>query len=316
MNATARTTSTDLDALPAPYFYDVVSADGTLLRAWTNDPDCLIDGPTVVLCNGLGTSAWTAPALLDPDAGVRVVSWNHRGTGGSERPSDLRHVGIDAFVEDAIAVMDHAGVDRAVLMGWSMGVNTMFELVLHHPERVSGLFAVAGVPGDTFGTMLAPLHLPKQLSRATAVNITRALKLAGRALTPVARRLPIGRRAVALVSHSGFMLPVADPAVTAKAISEFLTTPVDWYMHLALRTSQHRRVSLSKVAVPTAFVAGTYDVLAGARDMASAAARIDGATYVQLPGSHFLGLERPDEVHALLLELLDRVDTPAPVTEA
>ena len=73
-------------ALPAPYFYDVVSADGTRLRAWTNDPDCLIDGPTVVLCNGLGTSAWTAPALLDPDCGVRVVSWNHRGTGGSERP--------------------------------------------------------------------------------------------------------------------------------------------------------------------------------------------------------------------------------------
>ena len=39
-------------------------------------------------------------------------------------------------------MMDHFGVDRAVLMGWSMGVNTMFELALRHPERVSGLFAV------------------------------------------------------------------------------------------------------------------------------------------------------------------------------
>jgi pimeloyl-ACP methyl ester carboxylesterase len=48
-------------------------------------------------------------------------------------------------------------------------------------------------------------------------------------------------------------------------------------------------------------------VLAGARDMASAAARIDGATYVELPGSHFLTMEKPDEVHALLLELLARV---------
>ena len=192
-------------------------------------------------------------------------------------------------------------------MGWSMGVNTMFELALHHPERVSGLFAVAGVPGDTFGTMLAPLHLPRLLNRAATVNAARLMKLAGRALTPVASRLPIGRRAVALVSHSGFMLPVADPAVAAKAIAEFLTTPIDWYFHLALRTSQHQRVSLSKVAVPTTFVAGSYDILAGARDMASAAARIDGATYVELPGSHFLGLERPDEVHELLLELLDRV---------
>ena len=59
--------------------------------------------------------------------------------------------------------------------------------------------------------------------------------------------------------------------------------------------------------MPAAFVAGTYDVLAGARDMASAAARVPGATYHELPGSHFLSLEQPDEVHRLLLELLERV---------
>jgi pimeloyl-ACP methyl ester carboxylesterase len=300
-------TGTEPDTLPTPYFYDVLSGDGTRLRAWTNDPDCLIDGPTVLLCQGLGTNPWTVPALLHPDCGVRVVSWNHRGTGGSDRPADRRHVGIDAFVEDALAVMDDAGLARSVLMGWSMGVNTMFELALHHPERVSGLFAVAGVPGDTFGTMLAPLHLPKLINRATTVNLARAMKLAGRALSPVAHRLPIGHRAVALVSHSGFMLPVADPVVTARAIKEFLTTPVDWYFHLALRTSQHQRVSLSKVRVPTTFVAGTYDVLAGAKHMAGATERIPGATYVEIPGSHFLTLEKPDQVHRLLLELLDRV---------
>ena len=316
MPATAPSTSIEVDAVPTPFFYDVVSGDGTRLRAWTNDPDCLIDGPTVVLCNGLGTNPWTMPALLDPDCGVRVVSWNHRGTGGSDRPADRRHVGIDAFVEDALAVMDHAGLDRAVLMGWSMGVNTMFELALHHPGRVAGLFAVAGVPGDTFGTMLAPLHLPKLLNRATTVNVTRFLKYAGHALTPIARRLPIGSRAVALVSHSGFMLPVADPAVAAHAIREFLTTPVDWYFHLALRTSQHQRVSLSKIAVPTAFVAATWDVLAGARDMASAAARIDGATYVELAGSHFVAMERPEVVHRHLLDLLARVEHAAGPAEA
>ena len=35
-------------------FDEVLSDDGTRLRAWTNDPDGAIDGPTVVLCNGLG----------------------------------------------------------------------------------------------------------------------------------------------------------------------------------------------------------------------------------------------------------------------
>jgi pimeloyl-ACP methyl ester carboxylesterase len=66
-------------------------------------------------------------------------------------------------------------------------------------------------------------------------------------------------------------------------------------------------VSLSHVRVPTTFVGGRFDVLASSRDMASAAARIPGATYVELRGSHFLQLERPDEVHRHLLGLLERL---------
>ena len=108
-------------------------------RAWTNDPDGLIDGPTVVLCNGLGTSAWAWPALLEPDCGVRVVSWNHRGTGGSDRPADPAPR-RDRGVRRGRALGDGPLRRRpgAVLMGWSMGVNTMFELAVRHPERVSG----------------------------------------------------------------------------------------------------------------------------------------------------------------------------------
>ena len=84
---------------PAPSiaYHDVLSDDGTRLTAWTNDPDGTIDGPTVVLCNGLGTGPWAWPALLRPDCGVRIISWNHRGTGGSDRPGGpgpLRHRGV------------------------------------------------------------------------------------------------------------------------------------------------------------------------------------------------------------------------------
>ena len=69
------------------------------------------------------------------------------------------------------------------------------------------------------------------------------LTVAGKALTPVTRRLPIGPRAVHLVTHSGFMFPVRDPELAAVGIAEFLTTPVDWYAHLALSTSRHARVT-------------------------------------------------------------------------
>jgi pimeloyl-ACP methyl ester carboxylesterase len=288
-------------------FTDVLSDDGTRLRAWTNDPDGTIEGPTVVLCNGLGTNPWFWPALLDPACGVRVVSWNHRGTGGSARPDDPERCGIEEFVEDALSVMDAFDLDRPVLVGWSMGVNTMYELALTHPERVAGMFAVCGVPGDTFATMLGPLRLHRSLAKLVTVNVARAVRLLGPAVSPLSTRLPIGRSAVAAISHSGFMLPVADPATTAVAVREFLKTPVEWYMHLALETSEHPRVSLSRVRVPTAFVGARWDVLAGSRDMATAAARIPGATYVELEASHFLPMERPDELHRLLLDFLGRV---------
>jgi pimeloyl-ACP methyl ester carboxylesterase len=286
---------------------DVLSDDGTRLRAWTNDPDGVIEGPTVLLCNGLGTSPYAWPALLRPGCDVRVISWNHRGTGGSDRPRDPDRVGVEEHVEDALSVLDHFDVDRAVLMGWSIGVNTMFELAVRHPERALALFAVAGVPGDTFSSMLGPLRLPRLAARALTVSLSRGLSLVGGALTPLTTRLPIGPRAIDLLTRTGLMFPLPDPELGALAVSEFLTTPVDWYAHLALRSSHHTRVPLSGITLPTVFVAGTFDLMAGARDMATAAARIEGATYVELRGSHFLQMEQPDRVHALLLELVGRV---------
>ncbi len=284
--------------------YPVTSGDGTVLQAWTND----VEGPTVLLCNGLGTNPYAWPALLDPACGVRVISWNHRGVGGSERPRDLEHVGIDAFAEDAIAVMDHAGLTSCVLMGWSMGVNTMFEVAVLHPERVAGLLAVGGVPGDTFASMGAPIGIPRLARKPLTVNIARLLKVLGRPITRVTALMAIGQRSLDLLVHTGFMRPPADPVLARRAIREFLTTPTDWYMHLALHSSLHERVSLRDIDVPTAFVAGTYDILASARDMRTAAGRIPGATYSLLKASHFLPMEKPNEVHTLLLDVLRRVE--------
>lgn len=309
MSATAATQNAPLRVVPDPdnglalRFYRVTASDGTELQAWTND----VDGPTVLLCNGLGTNPYAWPALLDPDCGVRVISWNHRGTGGSGRPTDPTHVGIEAFVQDAIAVLDDAGIDTCPVMGWSMGVNTAFELAYLHPDRVSGLFAVAGVPGGTFSSMLAPLGIPRFARAAITVNAARLMRTIGKPVSLLARNLPIGPKAVAVLSHSGFMLPVADVELTAATVHEMLQTPVDWYMHLAVETSKHVRVSLRQIAVPTTFVAGHWDVLASAKDMRTASERIAGSEYVEFKASHFVAMEKPAEVHALLLDLLDRV---------
>ena len=283
-------------------FHKVTSADGTVIEAWSN----VAEGPTVLLCNGLGTNPFAWPDLLDPECGLRVISWNHRGVGRSSRPEDESRVGMDAFVEDAIAVLDDAGVDRCVVAGWSIGVNTAFELAVRHPERVTGLFAVAGVPGGTFASMGAPLFIPQFLREPIGVNVARILKHAGPAITPVARRIPMGPISTTVLRYSGFMFPAAKPKDVKRAVREFLTTPVDWYGHLAVAAAEHPRVSLSKIDVPTAFVSGRWDLLASHHDLRSAADRIDGATYVEMYGTHFITLEKPKAVTRLLHDLVDR----------
>lgn len=49
----------------------------------------------------------------------------------------------------AAASLDHVGSERAVVSGWLLGVRMRYEPAHRHPERVAGLGAAAGVPGDT-----------------------------------------------------------------------------------------------------------------------------------------------------------------------
>lgn len=283
-------------------YYDVVSADGTRLRAWTND----VEGPTVFLCNGLGTNAHAWPALLRPDCGLRVVSWHHRGTSGSERPTNGR-VDIDSMIEDALAVMNDAGIESAPIACWSVGVTTAFALAERHPERVKGIFAVAGVPGNTYSTMLSPFKIPDVVARHTMITLSRLGWATNRLVAPLSTNVPWTTFTARLVQATGFIHPKADTENVRKLLSEFATTEPGWFAHLALNTADHARISLSKVKVPTVFISGTWDILTGAGDMRSAADRIAGSRYIEFPGSHFLMIEYPDEIHAELRAFVGRV---------
>ncbi len=280
-------------------YYDVVSADGTRLRAWTNDAE----GPTVLLSNGLGTNPHAWPSLLNPDCGVHVISWNHRGTGGSARPADDR-VDLDAFVEDAVAVMDDAGVATATIASWSAGVTVAFELAGRYPERVNGILAVAGVPGNTFATMLAPIKVPPFIAKKLMVGLARSGGFSGPVIAPLTKRIPWTKATANMLRWSRIINPAADPGELRTLLQEFCTTHPSWYAKLALGVSEHQRVSLSQIAVPVTFLAGKWDMLTGSRDMLSASKRVDGARFRELESTHFIPVEFPkivlDELHLLL----------------
>ncbi len=82
----------------------------------------------------------------------RVVTFDGRGNGRSDRPVGADAYSVRAFVDDAIAVLDAAGVERAVAAGFSCGGVWGTMLAADHPDRVLGLIAIGPAVG------LAPAH--------------------------------------------------------------------------------------------------------------------------------------------------------------
>lgn len=287
--------------------FDFTSRDGTLLRGWANDGD----GVPLVISNGLGTIPEAWPALIAPDSGYDAVTWYYRGTFGSRRPADPRRIRVEDHVDDLVALMDARGIDRALVACWSIGVNIGFEMTQRHPDRVAGLLAVAGVPGGTFATMGAPLRIPRFLRRTVATRTVRAARIAGPALTWLAPRIPVDQRTAWLLSHSGFMLPGADPDLLVQMLRGFVRQDWRWYMELAAAASEHEPMDLAFVECPVTLVAGRHDVITSMHDVLDAAARIPHASITVLPGSHFLPLEHSDLVHGALDELARRSEVAA-----
>ena len=73
----------------------------------------------------------------------RVVTFDGRGNGQSDRPSNADAYAEREFAADALAVMDATRTERAVLVGLSAGVLWGILLAAEHPERVAGAVFIA-----------------------------------------------------------------------------------------------------------------------------------------------------------------------------
>ena len=109
-------------------------------------------GEPVLLVMGLGmasTGWWrTIPVLAQ---GLRVISFDNRGVGRSDRPHGSYT--LAQMVEDSVAVLDAAKVATASVYGISMGGMIAQELAIRHPERVRALVLGASTPGGARHTL-------------------------------------------------------------------------------------------------------------------------------------------------------------------
>jgi aminoacrylate hydrolase len=104
------------------------------------------DAPPVILSPGLGGSAaYWAPNLAALAENHRVILYDHRGTGRSDRA--LRFdVTVDHMADDVLAILDGLSIPRAALIGHAAGGVIGFSIALRYPARLSGLVAVNAWP--------------------------------------------------------------------------------------------------------------------------------------------------------------------------
>ncbi len=115
--------------------------------------------PPVLLIHGFASNVetnWGGTGWVDflRKAGYRVVAFDNRGHGHSQKLHELTDYGAPLMAEDAKRLLDHLGIKRAHVIGYSMGARIAAFLALAHPERVDhvvfgglGINMVRGMAG-------------------------------------------------------------------------------------------------------------------------------------------------------------------------
>lgn len=224
-------------------------------------------GSAVVLIQGLGLSGrfWFRVPEDLAGAGYRVLVPDNRGTGQSDLPRRPWRMGDMA--DDVAAVLEEEGLERATVVGISMGGMIAQHFAIRHPERTEGLVLMATTCGLPHGRLPDPSTLGMLLR------------------SPFARGAEANRNLIRL------LLP-EDEAHRAKelfadwpqAFAEEGRRPRTFFMQLGavlLHSTGHR---LRDIRCPTVVVHGEKDVLVPHRNAEIIAQRIPGSRLHSLRG--------------------------------
>src|SRR5262249_14547876 len=125
---------------------DFLDRDGVRIAYEVHNPGGAQTG--LLLSHGFGaTSGMWQHNVAALSADRPVVAWNQRGHGDSDSPGDPTAYGHEQCLADMAALLDAVGLDRAILVGMSLGGYLSLMFTLAHPGRVAGLVLVDTGPG-------------------------------------------------------------------------------------------------------------------------------------------------------------------------
>ncbi len=101
-----------------------------------------------------------APAMAD--RGNRVITIDLLGHGNSDRPPEMVHYSMTSFAQEVVALLDHLGLDQAVIGGTSLGANVALTTAVMAPDKVRGMMVEMPVLDNALlavGVIFTPILL-------------------------------------------------------------------------------------------------------------------------------------------------------------
>ncbi len=268
----------------------------TAERIWIDVPGARLvtedvgDGPPILLVHSaiVNRRSWDGVVPRLVEAGYRVIRYDMRGFGESTA-EDVEFTAQD----DLLAVLDHFGIERAAIVGNSMGAVFSIDALLAAPER---FVAFAWVGGGVGGWDKEPSSPEEDVLFQAESDAEDAgdPDLAAELDTRI------------WVDGVGQPATRVDPEVRAaiKAMDRELLEPGRVFG--TRRRPDPRAVDrLGSISIPTLVVIGDLDTI-GTRAAAEMVAEgVPGARIVHLPDvAHIIGMEAPDRLAALIVEHL------------
>ncbi|MGB8265407.1 MAG: alpha/beta hydrolase [Candidatus Velthaea sp.] len=243
------------------------------------------NGPAIVLIHGfpLDRTIWN-PQLEALRANARVIVPDLRGAGESARGAD-GPVLMEALASDLAGLLDTLGIERAIVVGHSIGSYVAFAFFRMYAERVAGFGLVAGHPAADTPDLL-PLR------------------------DALAERLECGDITPAIEAYLPRYLDPAGAPVLTELLRAIMTRQ-DARGAAALVRGMKERVAahdlLPDITVPATIVAGESDSWIAPDSLRAAAQQMGNAEFVRLPDvGHLPMLEAPQATTAALARLIER----------
>jgi pimeloyl-ACP methyl ester carboxylesterase len=257
----------------------------------------------VLLCDGIGCDGYVWRHLRH-DLGERFcVHPHYRGHGRTALPRDPARVTIEDLADDVACVLDDALVERAVLIGHSMGVQVALETYRRHSAHVAGLVLLCGAPSHPLRTFRGSAALEDWLPL-----IQRWIQRAPGVFNRVSRAVLPTRLAYEVASRFEIRRELVEPGDFMPYLEGMARIDSRLFIAMLAAAGQHSAEDvLPQVTVPTLVIAGGRDGFTPPDRSRAIAAAVPGAELLEIPNaSHTAPIEHPQLVNLAIRDFLSR----------